>query len=72
MCGMSVAICALGQEVHRDPVVTSDGLSYERAAVEAWLKDHSTSFVTGQPLPSKALVPNRALKKRLQKLGMIE
>ncbi len=29
---------------------------YERAAIEAWLRDHNTSPLTGEILPSKLLV----------------
>lgn len=59
------------QEVVRDPVVCDDGFSYERTAVQEWLLTHDTSFVTGEPLASQTLVPNRALKIRLRDLGLI-
>lgn len=59
------------QEVVRDPVVCDDGFSYERTAVEEWLLNHSTSFVTGEKLATKSLVPNRALRVRLCELGLI-
>lgn len=55
----------------RDPVVCTDGYSYERTVVEEWLTHHDTSFVTGQVLESKELIPNRALKSRLRDLGLL-
>lgn len=61
----------LEQEVLQDPVVCTDGESYERAAVEGWLAEHDTSFVTHERLSSRAIVPNRARKTRLRDLGMI-
>ena len=41
-----------------DPVITTDGLTYERAAIEEWLATHDTSPLTGEKLESKVLVPN--------------
>ncbi len=54
----------------QDPVVCSDGHSYERSAIEAWLKDHDTSYVTGDLLASTLVVPNRVLRHTLESLGM--
>lgn len=53
--------CPLTQEVMKDPVLLADGHTYERAAAEAWLAQHDTSPVTGQPLTDKSLQPNHAL-----------
>lgn len=39
--------------------------------MEEWLTDHDTSFVTGELLEAKELVPNRALKSRLRDLGLL-
>lgn len=44
--------------------MTSDGQTYERAAIELWLKDHNTSPNTGAILPHKILVKNEQLKVR--------
>ncbi|KAL6047667.1 VWFA domain-containing protein, partial [Balamuthia mandrillaris] len=59
-------ICPLTQEVMRDPVVDPEGNSYERTAIEAWLRKNSTSPITRAPLSSKDLVPNRALRDAIQ------
>jgi Ubiquitin fusion degradation protein 2 len=49
-------------ELMDDPVVATDGHSYQRVAIEAWLHMHSTSPVTNNPLESKRLTPNFALR----------
>ena len=51
------------QELMADPVLCADGHSYERAAIEASLRSHDTSPITGEPLPNRNVVPNHALKK---------
>jgi hypothetical protein len=54
------------QELLCDPVVCTDGFSYERSAAVTWLKNNDTSFVTGDRLCSKDVVPNLALRSRLR------
>jgi len=49
-----------------DPVVASDGESYERTAIERWLKDKDTSPAHGSPLDNKNLTPNHRLKSAIQ------
>ena len=55
-------ICPIIQELMRDPVITADGHSYERAAIEEWLRDHNTSPVTGLVLDNTNLITNVRLK----------
>ena len=52
----SSLVCPITNELMTDPVFTMDGQTYERAAIEAWLRNHDTSPATGKPLPSKMLV----------------
>ena len=54
--------CPILMEVMTDPVICSDGFSYERAAIEAWLRSHSTSPKTNESLQSRSLIPNKTLK----------
>ena len=57
----SSLVCPITNELMTDPVFTMDGQTYERAAIEAWLRNHDTSPATGKPLPSNkliALTPN--------------
>ncbi|GAB5033901.1 wd sam and u-box domain-containing protein 1 [Nannochloropsis oceanica] len=56
-------LCPISRCIMRDPVLTCDGHSYERASIEAWLRrGHRTSPMTGLVLPSRKLWPNLALK----------
>lgn len=45
-----------------DPVITADGYSYEREAIEQHLKTQNTSPKTGAPLPNTNLIPNNDKK----------
>ena len=55
-------ICPITLEVMKDPVICSDGITYERSAITEWLKTHNTSPKTNQVLPNKTLIPNLTLK----------
>ena len=55
--------CPLSFEVMRDPVFTADGHTFERHVIEEWLRDHDTNPMTGKSMPSKALVPNFAIRE---------
>ena len=50
--------CPLTLELLRDPVFCADGHTYEREAIEDWLRAHETSPKTGLRLKHKHLVPN--------------
>ncbi|MGH0143236.1 UNVERIFIED_CONTAM: hypothetical protein FKN15_014045 [Acipenser sinensis] len=56
-------LCPINRELMKDPVIASDGYSYEREAIESWIhtKKHS-SPMTNLPLKSVLLTPNRTLK----------
>lgn len=52
-------LCPITQELMDDPCVATDGHTYERAALEAWLLHHDSSPMTGLALDDKwLLVPN--------------
>ena len=56
-------VCPLTHTILVDPVLcTGDGHSYERSAIVQWLAASDTSPVTGQPLASRDLLPNHALR----------
>jgi len=44
-----------------NPVVGTDGYTYEYVAIKKWLDDHGTSPMTRQPMNSDDLIVNRAL-----------
>lgn len=58
-------LCPIFQDVMLDPVKTSDGHVYDRAAIETWFTDHDTSPLTGLPLMDKTLAPHEALKEKI-------
>jgi hypothetical protein len=56
--------CPLSRCLMEDPVVTADGQTYERAAIEHWFSlGHTTSPLTNVDLPYLDLVPNFALRQ---------
>ena len=60
-------LCSLTHTVLVDPVLcTGDGQTYERSAITNWLAASDTSPVTGQPLVSRDLLPNHALRSIIQ------
>ena len=50
---VSSFVCPITQAVMEDPVMTADGHTYERAAIEQWLREHDTSPNTGEPPPRR-------------------
>ena len=61
----STFMCPITQELMIDPVIDPDGNSYERHAIEGWLRQNNTSPITRAPLSIKDLRPNRALKQAI-------
>jgi len=61
-------LCPITQDYMRDPVVTADGQTYEREAIQRWVEKQRargltcTSPITGEPLAHSVLVPNVALR----------
>jgi serine/threonine protein kinase len=54
--------CSITTEVMTDPVICSDGHTYERAAIELWLQHSNRSPLTNLELANRTLIPNLALK----------
>merc|ERR1711998_224152 len=57
--------CPLTMEPMLEPVVTADGHTYERAAIEAWLEQHDTSPLTNKHLEHRQLIPNLLVRSQL-------
>jgi len=55
--------CPITNMLFVDPVVATDGNTYERGAIEIWLKEHDKSPLTNEKLMNKMLTPNTILKK---------
>ena len=49
----------------QDPVITSDGHTFERVAITEWLQGRNASPKTGATLPNNNLIPNIALRNRI-------
>ena len=64
--------CPILGTLMSDPVIAADGHSYERRAIEEWFRAQPTmasavvSPMTGQPLASRTLIPNIALRKAVR------
>ena len=64
--------CPLTMEVMRDPVITADGQTYERAEIERWFaRGKITSPITGAELLSTNLTPNIALRNAIRESGFL-
>lgn len=56
-------ICPILQVMMDDPVITVDGHTFERKAIEEWFsRGNRTNPMTGLDLEAKVLIPNIALK----------
>ncbi len=60
-------ICPITHDVMKEPVVASDGHTYERTAIELWLKNNNTSPMTGLQLSNKQLTPAQKLDPNKKK-----
>ncbi|CAF1459470.1 unnamed protein product [Rotaria sordida] len=56
-------LCPISHVLFHDPVLAQDGHTYERNAIEEWIRRHGTSPMTAQPLYIKDLYPNHLVKK---------
>jgi hypothetical protein len=53
--------CPVTHDLMKDPVILSDGFTYERTTAERWLSQKLTSPMTGVPVLS-TITPNRVLR----------
>jgi hypothetical protein len=58
-------MCPITHTIMTDPVLCSDGITYERSAIEEWLMMSSRSPILGTELMSAVLVPDMTLKAAL-------
>jgi len=59
-------LCPITNEVMKDPVVASDGHTYEKTAIEEWFRKSNTSPMTGVALEMKTVFPNFNLRSRIK------
>ena len=60
-------LCPITQIKMVDPVLGSDGRTYERSAITEWLRTHTTSPITREPMTAASLVPNYALRSMIER-----
>ena len=58
--------CPITYELFRDPVIGSDGHTYERENITAWIKKHRTSPITREPMDLNSLRSNYIVKKMVE------
>lgn len=58
-------LCPITKQLMNDPVICSDGHSYERKAIEDWLSSHDKSPMTNHKLVTKQLFPNHSLRSMI-------
>jgi len=57
-------VCPITLEIMENPVIAADGHSYERTALENWLKNGTkTSLLTRKQLGHERMIENISLKK---------
>lgn len=61
--------CPLSLEVFDDPIVASDGHTYERMYFLSWLALHSTSPMTGRDLETGLVFPNFLIRAYIQRIS---
>tara|TARA_B100001248_G_C27389174_1_gene461370 strand:- start:857 stop:2302 length:1446 start_codon:yes stop_codon:yes gene_type:complete len=58
--------CPITMDIMKDPVICSDGHSYERESITKWLLTHNTSPKTNAVLENPTLTPNHSLRALIQ------
>jgi hypothetical protein len=59
-------MCPITGEILLDPVITSDGHTYSRAAIVKWFEQNRTSPLTGARLPNLGLLANYVMRKAIE------
>ena len=65
---MDELCCLVLQETMIEPVIAADGYTYEKVALEAWLKLKSTSPITQDSLLHTCFVQNFLIKRAINQL----
>ncbi|CCW71213.1 unnamed protein product [Phytomonas sp. Hart1] len=61
-------ICPITRNIMSDPVITVDGFTYDREAIEEWLHHRNSSPMTNLPLRDTTLVSNRQIYRKVQEV----
>lgn len=58
------------QKIMIDPVVASDGITYERKSIQEWMEHSENSPWDSQPLEHKDLIPNSLVLNLISQLNL--
>lgn len=58
------------QEIMKDPVVASDGITYERQSIQEWMQSSDISPWDNQPFETKDLTPNSLVLNFISQFGL--
>ena len=61
-------ICPISYDILTDPVICSDGFSFQRGDIERWLRESRVSPMTGAALANTTLISNHSLKSIIESL----
>ena len=59
-------VCGCLQEIMVNPVLASDGHTYELIAIQRWMEKSDRSPMTNMKLPSRVLTPNLEVRQKIQ------
>ena len=59
-------LCPITGEIMREPVMDRDGHTFERGAIEQWVRDHHNCPISRAPLELADLAPNRVLRDLIE------
>ena len=62
-------LCPISREIMNDPVMASDGHTYERRSITVWLREKDTSPKTNAPLHNLDLTPNHTLRNAISEFA---
>ena len=58
-------ICPITQQIMRNPVIASDGITYEENAIKEWIRKQQISPITREPIQN-SVFPNRLIEKQIE------
>ena len=59
-------VCSITQEVMQDPVMNECGMTFERDAIERWMRRSKTCPLTNMKLSTSLTIPNMALRHAIE------
>ena len=65
-------ICSLSNELMIDPVITNNGISYERSIINQWLNNKKICPITNKYLDNTLLITNYTLKNLRAKVRKLK